>query len=48
MDAANITRELLRRAKQIVRDELDAADAEAVLPIFYRLCMNMTVRWNKT
>lgn len=35
------TRALLRTAKSIVKDELDVPNTEAVLAVFYRLCIEM-------
>lgn len=39
MDPKTITRTLLRSARSIAEDELDAPNTEAVLAVFYRLCL---------
>lgn len=39
MDPITITRTLLRSAKEIAHNELDAPNTDVVLAIFYRICV---------
>lgn len=39
MNAITSTRTLLQSAKAIAQEELDAPNTEAILAVFYRLCL---------
>lgn len=39
MDATTITRDLLRSAKRLAHEEFDTPNTEAILAVFYRLCI---------